>query len=84
VHLAATQQTINRIEQQAQTPSAFFRQVLAVHPPMPHTLPFQDAAHNKVWLAIVSNSKVDAKLLASIDLLQLDPAHRGAAMASHF
>jgi len=78
------QQTINRIEQQAQTPSTFFRQVLPVHPPMPHTLPFRDAACNKVWLAIVSDSKVDANLLASINMLQPDPAHRGASMASHF
>jgi len=84
VHLAVTQQTINRIEQQAQTHSAFFRQVLPVYPAVPHTLPFRDAARNKVWLAIVSDSKVDANLLASIDLLQPDPAHRGAAMTSHF
>ena len=51
---------------------------------MLHTLPFRDAAHNKVWLAIVSDSKVYTNLLASIDMLQPDPAHRGAAMASHF
>jgi len=51
---------------------------------MPHTQPFRDAACNKVWLAIVSDSKVDANLLASIDMLQPDPAHRGTAMASHF
>jgi len=84
VQLAVTQQTINRIEQQAQTPSAFFRQVLPVHPPMPHTLPFRDTARNKVWLAIVSDSKVDANLIASIDMLQPDPAHQGVAMSSHF
>ena len=83
VQLAVTRQTINCIEQQAQTPSAFLRQVLPVHPPMPHTLLFRDAARIKVWLAIVSNSKVDANLLASIDMLQPDPAHRGTAMASH-
>ena len=69
VQLAVTRQTINRIEQQAQTPSAFFKQVLPVHPPMPDTLPFRDAARNKVWLAIVSDLKVDANLLASIDML---------------
>jgi len=51
---------------------------------MPHTLPFRDAARIKVWLAIVSDSKVDANLTASIDMLQPDPAHRGTAMASHF
>jgi len=75
VQLAVTRQTIDRIEKQAQTPSAFFRQVLPVHPPKMHTLPFRDAVCNKVWLAIVSDSKVDAKLLASIDTLQPDPAH---------
>ena len=37
-----------------------------------------------MWLAIVSDSKVNANLLASIHMLQPDPAHRGAAMASHF
>jgi len=84
VQLAVTRQTIYRIEQQAQTPSAFFKQVLPVHLPMPHTLPFRDAARNKVWLAIVSDSKIDADLLANIGMLQPDPAHRGAAMASHF
>ena len=47
VQLAVTRQTINRIEQQAQTHSAFFKQVLPVNPPMPHTLPFRDAARNK-------------------------------------
>jgi len=36
---------------------------------MPDTLPFRDAARNKVWLAIVSDLKVDANLLASIDML---------------
>jgi len=51
---------------------------------MPHTPPFRDAARNKVWLAIVSDLKVDVNLLASIDMLQPDPAHRGTAMASHF
>jgi len=51
---------------------------------MPHTLSFRDAARNKVWLAIVSDSKVDANLLASIDMLQSDPAHQSAAMALHF
>ena len=76
VQPAVTRQSINCIEQQAQTPSAFFRQVVPVHPPMLHTLPFRDAARNKVWLAIVSDSKVDANLLASIDILQPDPAHR--------
>jgi len=77
VQLAVTRQTINRIEQQAQTPSAFFRQVLPVPPPTPHTLPFRDAACNrdKVWLAIVRDSKVDTNLLASIDMLQPDLAH---------
>ena len=80
MQLAVTWQTINRIEQQAQ----FFKQVLPVHPPIPHALPFRDTARNKVWLAIVSDSKVDVKLLDNIDMLQPDPAHRGAAMASHF
>jgi len=84
VQLAVTRQTIHRIEQQAQTPSVFFKQVLQVHPPIPHTLPFRDATRHKVWLAIVSDSKVDANLLANIDMFQPDPAHRGAAMASHF
>jgi len=84
VQLAVTRQTINHSEQQAQTPSAFFKQVLTVHPPIPHTLPFRDAACNKVWLAIVSDSKGDANLLANIYMLQPDPAHQGAAMASHF
>jgi len=86
VQLAVTRQTINRIEQQAQTPSesAFFRQVLQVRPPMLHALPSRDAGRNKVWLAVVSDSKVDANLLASIDMLQPDPAHRDTAMASHF
>jgi len=84
VQLAVTRQTINRIEQQVQTPSAFFRQVLPVHPPKPHILSFPDEACNKMWLAIVSDSKVDANLLASIDMLQPDPAHRGAGMALHF
>jgi len=51
---------------------------------MPYNLPFRDAAHHKVWLASVSNSKVDAYLLASIDMLQPNSAQRGAAMASHF
>ena len=51
---------------------------------MPDTLPFRDAARNKVWLPIVSDSKVDANLLVDIDMLQPDPPHRGAAMASHF
>ena len=84
VQLAAAQQTIQRIEQQAPNPSAFYQQVLAVIPPIPHTLPFSDPDRNKVWLAIVSDSKVDANLLASIDMLQPDPAHRGDAMASNF
>jgi len=84
VQLEVTRQTINRIEQQAQTLSAFFKQVLPVHPPMPHTLPFRGAARNKVWLAIVSDFKVDANLLANIDMLQPDPARRCATMASHF
>ena len=75
---------INRIEQQAHAPSASFRQVPPVHPPMPPTLPFQDAARNKAGPAIVSNSKVNANLLASIDMLQPDPAHWDDAMASHF
>jgi len=37
-----------------------------------------------VWLAIASDSKVNANLLTSINMLQLDPAHQGAAMALHF
>ena len=37
VQLAVTWQTINHNEYQAQTPLAFFRQVLPVHPPMPYT-----------------------------------------------
>jgi len=64
VQLAVTRHTINRMEQQAQTPSAFFGQVLPVHPPMPHTLPFRDAARNKVWQAIVSDSEFNANLLS--------------------
>ena len=84
VQLTVTRQTINRIEQQAQIPSAFFKQVLPVHPPIPHTLPFRDAVRDKVWVPIVSDSRVDANLLANIGMFQPDLAHRGAAMASHF
>ena len=85
VQLAAAKLAAARIEQlPTSTPPTFFKQVLPVHPPTPHTLPFGDAARNKVWLAAVSDSKVDANLLASIDMLQPDPAHRGAAMASNF
>jgi len=84
VQFVVTRQTINRIEHQAQFPSAFFKQVLPVHPPIPHNPPFRDATHNKVWLTIVSDSKVDANLLANIDMLQPDLAHQVAAMASHF
>jgi len=88
VHLAVTQQTISCIEQQAQTPSGFrvFRQVLLVHPPIPRTLPFQDTAHDKVWLAVVRDSKVNANLNlpANIDMFQPDPAHWGDTMAPQF
>ena len=85
VQLAAAKLAAARIEQLPTcTPPTFFKQVLPVHPPTPHTLPFGDAARNMVWLAAVSDSKEDANLLASIDMLQPDPAHRGAAMASNF
>ena len=84
VQLAVKRQTINCIEQQAQPPSAFFRQVLSVHSPILHTLPFRDATCNKVWLAIVRDFKVDVNLLVNVDMLQPDTTHQGAVMASHF
>jgi len=68
------------------TSGAFRRQILNVAAPLPFVLPFRDAAHNRAWLAAAAvpqdGDPSDLNILASIDMLEPDPIHRGAAMGN--
>jgi hypothetical protein len=68
------------------TSGAFRRQILNVAAPLPFVLPFRDAARNRAWLAAAAvpqdGDPSNLNILASIDMLEPDPIHRGAAMGN--
>jgi hypothetical protein len=62
-----------------------YKQILPVHPPVPCIRPFADAARNRVWMAAFHiTATTDLNLMASIDMLEPDPAHRGLTLGSRF
>jgi ribA/ribD-fused uncharacterized protein len=69
----------------APPPPSMYKQILPVRPPVPCIRPFADAARNRVWLAAFHiTATTDLNLMASIDMLEPDPAHRGLALGSRF
>ena len=69
----------------ATPPQSVHKQILPVLPPVPCILPFADADRNRVWLAAFHiTDTTDLNLMAIIDMLEPDPAHRGLALGSRF
>ena len=69
------------------SPRPLYRPILPLQP-LPHTLPFRlGGRQNRVWLACAvatSSAFQDLNFLASIDMLEPDPANRRAALRSRF
>ena len=86
VQAAAASTAVTRLSAPPPLPSSsVYKQILPVRPPIPTIRPFADAARNRVWMAaFTATPTTDFNLMASIDMLEPDPAHRGSALASSF
>ena len=85
VKVVAASSAITRLSTPPASYSSGFKQILPIHPPLPVILPFADAARNRVWMAAFNATPTtDMNLMATSDMLELDPAHRSAALGSRF